>query len=294
MSNPLPKPSRNPLQHLLMRRVQAVFNDRDRGEKPVTRSPHALYPPASVIWRVHGDVTTMMIGGVAALLLQMLHPAALAGVWDHSTFRDDMLGRLRRTARFIAVTTFGECTEAEAAIAKVRQVHEHVRGVLDDGTPYCASESRLLAWVHVCEAVDFLDAWIAFGEPDMSHADQDTYFARAGEIARALGAAPVPQTRAEADALIATFRRELVATPRSHEVARMVLRQPAPSLPMAPVQVLLMQAAVNILPGWARKMHRLARSRLTGPFAYASAFAVASILRWAFQSARNVVVPPSK
>lgn len=128
----------------------------------------------------------------------------------------------------------------------------------------------------------------------MSHADQDTYFAQAGEIARALGAEPVPQTRAEADALIATFRRELVATSRSHEVARMVLRQPAPSLPMAPVQVLLMQAAVNILPSWARKMHRLARSRLTGPLAYASAFAVASTLRWAFQSARDVVVPSSK
>lgn len=277
----------NPLQRLLVRRVQAVFNDRDRGERPVARSAQGLYPPDSVIWRVHGDVTTMMIGGVTALLLQMLHPAALAGVWDHSTFRDDMLGRLRRTARFIAVTTFGERAEAEAAIAKVAQVHEHVRGVLEDGTPYCASEPRLLAWVHVCEALGFLDAWIAFGEPTMSRADQDTYFAQAGEVARALGADPVPQTRAEAEALIAAFRTALVGNARSRAVARMVLRQPSPSRSMAPIQALLMQASVDILPAWAREMHALRASTMTAPIVRSGALGVASALRWAFQGVRT-------
>jgi len=87
------------LRHILVSRVQAVFNDRGKGETPVVRSNDALFEPESVIWRVHGDVTTMMIGGVTALLMQMLHPAALAGVWEHSTFRNDMLGRLRRTAK---------------------------------------------------------------------------------------------------------------------------------------------------------------------------------------------------
>ena len=280
------QPPLNPFQRVLVRRVQAVFNDRDKGEKPVVRSPDALFPPGSVIWRVHGDVTTMMIGGVTALLLQMLHPAALAGVWDHSTFRDDMLGRLRRTARFIAMTTFGERAEAEAAIARVAEVHEKVRGVLDDGTPYCASEPHLLAWVHVCEALGFLDAWIAFGEPDMSRADQDIYFAEAGEVARALGADPVPQTRAEAEALVGRFRPELVASARSREVARMVLGQPSPSRLMAPVQVLLMQAAVNVLPAWAREMHALRASTLTAPIINGGALSVASALRWAFRGIR--------
>jgi len=203
--------------HLIRRavvaRVQSVFNDRARGEAPVIRSANTLYDPDSVIWRVHGDVTTMMIGGVAALLLQMLHPAALAGVWDHSSFRSDMLGRLRRTARFIAVTTFGEEAEAQAAIDRVCHVHRHVTGVLADGTPYSASDPRLLAWVHVCEAISFLDAWIHFGEPNMSQADQDAYFAQAGLVAHMLGAAPVPETRTEAEALIATFRPQLVADP---------------------------------------------------------------------------------
>jgi uncharacterized protein (DUF2236 family) len=252
----------------------------------VVRSANALFPLGSVIRRVHGDVTTMMIGGVTALLLQMLHPAALAGVWDHSAFRDDMLGRLRRTARFIAVTTFGERTEAEAAIERVREVHDHVRGVLDDGTPYAAGDPHLLAWVHVCEAIGFLDAWIAFGDPAMPRADQDTYFAEAGEVARALGADPVPQTRAEAEALIAAFRPALVATRRTREVARMVLRQPPASLALAPVQAVLMQASVEILPRWARDMHRLAPLPLAWPVVRTAASGIAGTLRWAFRQGR--------
>src|SRR3546814_928207 len=121
----------------------------------------------------------MMIGGISALLLQMLHPAALTGVLDHSSFREDMMGRLRRTARFIAVTTYGERDAAEAAIERVRAIHEDVRGHLADGTAYAASDPRLLAWVHVAEATSFLDAWIAYGEPRMTRADQDRYFAEA-------------------------------------------------------------------------------------------------------------------
>lgn len=272
------------LRRLLVRRVQDVFHDRGRGETPVPRSTNALYPPGSVIWRVHGDVTTMMIGGVAALLLQMLHPAALAGVWEHSTFRDDMLGRLRRTARFVAVTTFGDRRDADVAIARVRHVHEHVRGVLPSGEPYAASDPRLLAWVHVCEAIGFLDAWIAFGERHMSRADQDTYFAEVGRIATALGASPVPQTRAEAEALLLDFRGELDAGRRTRDVARMVLTQPPPSVTMLPLQAVLMQAAIDVLPAWARRMHRLELPRPAVPLVRAGASSVAKALRWAFEA----------
>ncbi|MCA1653450.1 MAG: DUF2236 domain-containing protein, partial [Sphingomonadales bacterium] len=93
-----------------------MFHDDPSGASRVERSANALIAPGSVAWRVHGDVATMMVGGVAALLLQMLHPAALAGVLDHSDFEGDMLGRLRRTARFIAVTTYADRNAAEAMI----------------------------------------------------------------------------------------------------------------------------------------------------------------------------------
>lgn len=284
MANALFLPPTDHLRHMLVRRIQDVFNDPNRGERPVVRSDDALYPRQSVIWRVHGDVTTMMTGGVTALLLQMLHPAALAGVWDHSGFRGDMLGRLRRTARFIAITTFGNREEADAVIDRVRQVHERVKGVLPDGTPYAATDPHLLAWVHVCEAMGFLDAWIAFAEPGMSRADQDRYFKQAAQVARALGADPVPENRTEAEALITSFLPELKADARTRDVARMILSQPAPSTAMWPAQSILMQASVDILPPWAKQLHGFPARPLASPLVRGSAFIIAHTLRWAFNN----------
>jgi uncharacterized protein (DUF2236 family) len=269
-------------KQVLTGRVRAVFNDQARGEKPVQRREDGLFGSRSVVWRVHGDVTTMMVGGVAALLLQMLHPAVLAGVWDHSRFREDMLGRLRRTARFIALTTYGGPEEAEGAIAKVREVHEKVRGILPDGTPYSADDPRLLAWVHVTESLSFLDAWIRYGEPDMPRADQDRYFAEVAHVAHALGTDPIPRTRADAEALIQSMRGDLAATDRSREVARLVLHQKPANRAAAPIQAMVFQAAVDQLPEWARAMHDLQRSRLAKPLVERGTAALAGTLRWAF------------
>lgn len=283
----LPAFATRPLQQALIGRVRAIFNDRSRGEQPVVRSADALFPEGSVIWRVHGDVTTMMVGGVSALLLQMLHPAALAGIWDHSTFRDDMLGRLRRTARFIAATTYAQREEALATITRVRDVHDRVSGTLADGTPYSANDPQLLAWVHVTEALCFLNAWIRYGEPAMSTADQDIYFAQFATIARQLGADPVPETRAEAEALIAHMRPALQADARTHDVARLVLHQNAPSAAAVPVQAITMEAAVDLLPDWARAMHALPTRYLRRPAIRLSTAIVAGTLRWAFASNRR-------
>jgi uncharacterized protein (DUF2236 family) len=263
--------------------VRAIFNDEANGEAPVVRRPDGLFGPASAAWRVHGDVTTMMVGGVAALLMQMLHPAVLAGVWDHSNFRHDMVGRLRRTARFIALTTYGGREEAEAAIAQVRAIHHHVRGTLPDGMPYVADDPALLAWVHVCEAVSFLAAWRRYGEPLMPGRDQDRYFAETARVAAALGADPVPHDRAAADRLIGAMRPALAVDDRTREVARMVLRQRPARPAMAPLQAVTFQAAVDLLPGWARTMHGLTDPPLTRPLVRAGTLGVAQTLRWAFR-----------
>lgn len=271
------------VRRAMIGQIRAVFNDAARGEAPVQRSTNGLFSPESAVWRVHGDVTTMMVGGVAALLLQMLHPAVLAGVWDHSQFRHDMLGRLRRTARFIAQTSYAERSEAEAAIARVREIHRHVRGVLPDGTPYRADDPRLLAWVHVTEAASFLDGWIRYAEPGMSHADQDRYFAEFAKVAEALGADPVPHSRAEAVALITAMRGELRYDERTREVARLLLEQPAPNLATKPFQAMTFAAAIDLLPGWARQMHRLATPPLAAPAVRLGIRGVAETLRWAFR-----------
>lgn len=271
-----------PLKDAITRQVVGMFNDRQRGERPVVRSAEALFPPHAVIRRVHGDVTSMLVGGISALLLQMLHPGALAGVWDHSNFRKDMSGRLRRTARFIATTTYADRAAAEAAIARVQAIHERVQGTLPDGTPYRATDPHLLAWVHVTEAASFLKAYIRYVEPGMSGADQDRYYDEFALVAEKLGADPVPHSRAEAEALIATMRPELVADERAKTVAKFLLGQSPSSLALAPFQMMALEAGVDLLPGWARRMHGFATVSLQRPLVRAGTFGMARTLRWAF------------
>jgi uncharacterized protein (DUF2236 family) len=272
-----------PIKRAIAAQVVALFNDRARGERPVKRRPDGLFGPGAVAWRIHGDVTSMMVGGIAGLLLQMLHPAVLAGVWDHSNFRHDMHGRLRRTARFIATTTFGGADDAEAIIARVRGIHDRVRGTLPDGRPYAANDPALLAWVHVTEATSFLDAWIRYGNPALPQVDQDRYFVEMGGVARALGADPIPATRAEARALIEATRAQLVCDSRTREVARLVLTQRAKT-PMAdPFQALTMQAGIDLLPAWARRMHGLPEPLFSRTLVRAGTLGMARTLRWAFR-----------
>lgn len=266
----------------LVGEIRSLFNDEAKGEKPVVRSDNALFARDSVAWRVNGDVTSMMVGGVTALLLQMLHPAVLAGVWDHSNFRTDMLGRLRRTARFIAVTGYADRAEALAAIAQVRAVHDRIGGTLPDGTPYAANDPALLNWVHVSEMVSFLDAWIRYAEPEMLLSEQNRYFAEMAQIGEMLGADAVPRSRGEAMALIEKMRPALSVTDRTREVAHLVLNQPARSAASAPIQAMVFQAAVDLLPRWAREMHGLHGPVLTRPLVRAGTHSVAKTLRWAF------------
>jgi uncharacterized protein (DUF2236 family) len=211
----------------------------------------------------------------------MLHPAALAGVWDHSNFRKDMLGRLRRTARFIAMTTYGHRDDADMLIAKVRRIHAQVQGDLPDGRRYSAEDPRLLAWVHVTGEMSFLEAWIRHAQPHMSRADQDRFFADVAVIAERLGADPIPRSRSEAEALIESFVPELKPDQRTATVRDLILRPPGTGLAALPVQQLLSQAAVALLPDWARRMHGLRRHALAQPAISAGVRGLGTSLRWA-------------
>ncbi len=282
----------DPAKALIRRQVTDLFNDASKGERPVLRRADALFAPDSVAWRVNGDVVTMMIGGVTGLLLQMLHPAVLAGVWDHSNFRADMHGRLRRTARFIAVTTYDSADNGIAAIDRVRRIHAHVRGVLPSGAPYDATDPTLLAWVHVTEATSFLNAWIRYAEPGMSRADQDRYFAEMATVAERLGADPVPRDRAAAEALIQSMHPALLTDDRTGEVARLVLTQNMGSRTTDAASRIIMQAGVDLLPAWARHMHGLPVP-LDLPVIRAGAATMARTLRWAFDQSPNRRVWPA-
>lgn len=276
-----------PAKVLIRRQITDVFNDAAKGERPVLRRADALFPPDSVAWRINGDVVTMMIGGVSGLLLQMLHPAVLAGVWDHSDFRADMHGRLRRTAKFIAITTYDHAEAGRAAIDKVNRIHAKLKGVLPDGTPYRVSDPQLLAWVHVTETISFLDAWIRYAEPAMPLAEQNAYFAEMARIGVALHADPQPRTRAEAEALIQSYRPQLRADARTHEVAALVMRQTVgmPAVDMA--AGMIMQAGMDVLPPWARDMHATHPGGLPRSLMRAGALNTARLIRWAFDGSPN-------
>ncbi len=283
MTREAPRAPAQPLKNAITARVVALFNDRARGEAPVRRRPDGIFGPRAVAWRVHGDVTSMMVGGISSLLLQMLHPAVLAGVWDHSNFREDLHGRLRRTARFIALTTYGGPEEARAVIARVRGIHERVRGTLPDGSDYWANDPALLAWVHVTETTSFLNAWRRYAEPGMSGADQDRYFAEMAQVGEGLGAAPVPRDRVSALRLLARYRPQLRSDARTREVRGFLLRPASTDPVAAALQRLGNQAAIDLLPDWARRQHGLPNPLLGRPLLRASTLGVAGTLRWAFR-----------
>jgi uncharacterized protein (DUF2236 family) len=271
------------VKDLIVDQVRSFLNDRAKGERPVARRDDGLFGPGSVAWKVHGDVTTMMVGGTAALLLQMLHPSVLAGVWDHSNFRNDMLGRLRRTARFIALTTYGSEQEASEAIARVKDVHRHVSGTLPNGEPYSADDPALLTWVHVTETYCFLEAWKRYAEPGLATVDHDRYVAEMSEVARRLGAVDLPSNWRETLLYMASMRTELEASDRTREVVGLLLNPAMGGIALPRLQQMTSQAAVDLLPRWARRMHGLRASTLTRPMVHGGTAGVAGLLRWAFR-----------
>jgi uncharacterized protein (DUF2236 family) len=211
-----------------------------------------LFGPDSVAWRIHGELATL-IGGLRALMLQTLHPLAMAGVAEHSAFRSDPFGRLQRTAGFLAATVFGTTEDAERAIAKVRQVHRHVRGVAPDGRRYSAADPHLVTFVHVTEVDSFLAAHHVYGRSRLSPADADRYVAEMAQIARRLGGRDVPMDVAEMRGWLDAVRPELRLTGQARDAVRFLLVPPLP-LTARPAYAVVSSASVGLLPLWAQWM----------------------------------------
>jgi len=214
------------------------------------------------IRRVHAD-SAMFVGAIRALLMQSLHPLAMAAVAEHSDYRGDPWGRLQRTGHFLGVTTFGYADEARDAIARVRAVHQHVTGTAPDGRPYAASDPHLLTWVHIAEADSFLRAYTRFGAHPLDQAGRDGYVADMARIGAELGVPDPPRTEAELADRISQYRSELAATAEARDAARfLLLNPPLPAIARPPYGVLA-AAAVSLLPGWARRPLRLPRMPVT-------------------------------
>lgn len=235
-------------------------------EPPPPRRPadgQGLFGPGSVTWRVHAD-PAMFIGGLRALLMQTMHPLAMAGVADHSDYRSDPWGRLRRTGSFVGVTTFGSEAEARAAIERVRQVHEHVRGTAPDGRPYAATDPHLLAWVHVTEVDSFLRAHQRYGTDRLTGADADRYVAEMAGVAELMGAEPVPTSMAAMERWMQGVRPELVVGAQARRAVAFLLVPPVP-IAVRPLYGVVGAAAIGLLPAWARRKLWLPSPPLSDP-----------------------------
>ncbi len=243
-----------------------------------------LFGPDSVCWKVHADFPSMLCGGIGALMLQMLHPLALAGVWDHSSFRQDMIGRLRRTSQFIAGTTFAATADAQWLIERVREIHCQVHGHAPDGRAYSANDPELLTWVHVAEVRSFMAGYLRYGDPDLSAEEQDRYFDEVASIAEALGAENVPRNRQQIEAYIERMWPQLCFDSRTAEVLRLLLAAPTPNLMTRPVGYLMTRAGLDLLPEWGRDMAGVRLSRSQRLLIHSGMQLLAPTLRWALRN----------
>ena len=224
-----------------------------------------LFGPDSVVWRVHGD-SAMLIGGLRSLMLQTLHPLAMAGVAEHSDYKSDPWGRLNRTGRFVGATTYGSTETAERAIRIVHNVHKRVKGIAPDGRPYEANDPHLLLWVHITEVDSFLRAYEAYGAGKLRDAEKDQYVAEMAEVARRLGSETPPESVAELEACLDGFRQECEAGSYARETIRFLLLPPVHLALRGPYGVLA-AGAITLLPGWARRELRLPVLPLSDPLA---------------------------
>ena len=211
------------------------------------------HSPGDAICEVHGDAS-MFAAGLTALLLQSLHPQAMAGVADHSDYRGDPWGRLQRTSGFIATTTFGTVADATDLIRTINGVHRAVVGTDHRGRPYDARDPHLLRWVHVAEIWSFLECHRLYGRAALSPERRDEYVRQASRTGLMLGAKGVPVTAHELEDALEGYRSELEASPAALDARRFILDEPPVGRTDRPAYELLRCGAVAALPGWARAM----------------------------------------
>jgi uncharacterized protein (DUF2236 family) len=234
-----------------------------------------LFGPQSVTWRVVGHQASI-VGGLRSLIIQSLHPLAMAGVAEFSDYRRRPLQRLQRTAAYVAATTFGTTEEAEKAAAAVRRVHKRIRGVDPvTGRPYSADDPETQVWVHTVEMHSFLAAYRVFGGR-LGDEEEDRYFSENVRVAELVGtpASMVPSSLAEVRSYFASVRPELRVSEPARDAIHFVLHPPLGSRELLPLQLpmrTLSSAALALVPRDLRRLAGIDRSPLIDAAAIAAA-----------------------
>jgi uncharacterized protein (DUF2236 family) len=274
------------LQRRLDAAAGALLNP-PQGHADFTRPPgeEALVPPNSVSWRIFKNPVALYVGGVAAVILELAEPAVRTGVWEHSSFRQDPVGRLRRTGSAAMVTVYGARSVAVPMIARVVRMHAKIAGETPDGAPYRASDTRLLTWVHATAAFGIAEAYSRYVEA-LSPAELDSLYREGMPSARLYGALGSPASDAQRCALFDSMRGRLEPSPIIFEFLRIMQEARAFPRPFLWMQQMLGRAAVEIIPGWVRERLGLTES-------YGLRGRERWIIRLAAATSNRIVLPES-
>ena len=208
-----------------------------------------MFGPDSMAWRVHANFTAMLAGGLSSLIVQSLHPRALAAVWDHSDFRTRLKDRLEKTSYFVAATTYGGQAMAMQAIEKVNWIHSKIRGFDLQGRPYIANEPELIEWVHIVEVASFLQAYQHLSLHPLSSKECDLYISEMTQVGHLLGAENLPHTWSENQALCSSYSERLCFDERAQEILQIIESFPTDWVDQ-PFMKILLQVSFDVMPDW--------------------------------------------
>jgi uncharacterized protein (DUF2236 family) len=223
--------------------------------------------PGSISWEVNGDLASVAAAGIAAILMEVLHPSVMAGVYEQSSYRTQPLRRAQNTLGYVLRTTFGSTPAATDIIERVKRVHSRVNGVRPDGVPYAALDPELIAWVHTCIPWAVMEAFSRYRRP-LSTVERDRYLAEQAVIGRMGGATEVPSSMAELEAYVERMRPLLAMTEQTRGflgfLAGDTLADPISAAdpevpPPAPGREqldrrLAIAASMSLMPVWARQI----------------------------------------
>jgi uncharacterized protein (DUF2236 family) len=220
---------------------------------PERPADDGYFGPASVTWRVAGDLSAP-VAGLRALLIQALHPLAMAGVDQHSDWRADPVGRLAATSAYLATLAYGDRATADRVAQQVRRIHEHVRGTFE-GQPYAAGDPELLLWVHTT----FVDSGLAACELLGTPADRDAYAREMTVSAELLGVPreQIPSDSASLNNFITGCVSRLHVTAAAQDTAGYLLDPPGLDEELSELWQDIRDAVVATLPEWALRLYQI-------------------------------------
>jgi uncharacterized protein (DUF2236 family) len=250
-----------------------------------------LYGPGSSIWYVHSDVATL-VGGLSGLLLGALHQPTMHGTNQHSSYSDDPLARLGRTASFVNAMTWGAMPVVDRTCDMVRKMHKLVQGAMPDGRPYSANAPDQLVWTAMTQAHSIMRAHLRYHPKPLSGSRIDEYYEQYAQFAIRLGAdIQVPSNRTEVDDYFAEKRPYLTFAEETAELADFFRRPTGTDPVQRASSVVITRAAFDTMPGWAQRLYgvrnaskmSLIPKRIDTIATRNAAKAVLGVLRWGIE-----------